>query len=161
MNRDRLVRSLKLHEGYRRQPYRDTLGFWTVGHGTLIDALLLDGLPENLQTVGDLLTWLHDPANHEAWLQRDVDQAIAAAERFAGIGWRDLADEQRETLAEMAYQLGSSGLWEFRRLRAAVRSGDFAAARAEMLASRWAQQTPTRARTLADRMYRPPRTMSA
>lgn len=159
MNRDRLVRSLKLHEGYRRTPYRDTLDFWTVGHGTLIDALRLDSLPENLQTVGDLLTWLHDPANHEAWFQRDVDHAIVGAERFAGIGWCDLADEQRETLAEMAYQLGNMGLWEFRRLRAAVRAGDFETARAEMLSSRWAQQTPTRARTLADRMHRPPRTL--
>lgn len=161
MNRPRLERSVKLHEGYRSAPYRDTLDFWTVGYGTLIDRLRLTELPDEIETVGDLLTWLHDDRHHHDWLQRDLDAAIGAAQRFAGRLWPTLTTDQQEVLAEMAYQLGSDGLWKFARMRRALRSADFEQVRAEMLASRWARQTPTRARTLADRMYRPPGILSA
>jgi lysozyme len=66
--------------------------------------------------------------------------------------WRDLTPNRQAVLAGMAFQMGTPGLLGFKNTLAAVRRGDYDAAAAGMLASRWAQETPARAKRMADLM---------
>ena len=61
-------------------------------------------------------------------------------------------DARRSVLINMAFQLGVSGLMKFKRFIAAYRAGDFVTASKEMLDSRWAMQTPNRAKELSEQM---------
>lgn len=65
--------------------------------------------------------------------------------------WKTIPQEAQHILINMCFQLGRSGLGEFRNMNAAVESGDWATVAIEMMDSRWAKQTPNRAERLRDR----------
>ena len=130
----RLIR----HEGWRACAYLDSLQNWTIGVGHLLK-----------RPVPERLCW--SDSKILAVLDNDIDRAEANAEHdlnAPGV-WAGLRRGPREVLIEMSYQLGGRGLLHFKRMLAAVRSGDLAAAADEMLDSRWAKQTPRRAQELS------------
>ena len=151
MNHERLLESVKRHEGYRDEPYRDHLGNWTVGVGHLIHHIQLSALV-NFRTLGDLLNWIADRETHEHWLRSDLLQAESDARRYIGEAWDSLSDARREVLVEMAFQLGAERLGKFQKLREAILARTWVRAEAEMLDSLWSRQTPKRAKELASRM---------
>lgn len=93
-------------------------------------------------------------AGAEALLDVAARRALADAESAVGeTAWRGLSAPRRLALASMAYQHGGGGLLDYDRMLAAIRSGDFAGAAAEMLDSDWARRdSPARARRLARTM---------
>lgn len=147
MNRDRLIQSLKLNEGYSKVPYQDHLGHWTVGFGHLLRDSLVSCV---FRTVGDLLDHITDKAQHELWLYEDTEGAIKRAEAWLRPVWASLSDEQREVVVEMAFQLGNR-IQGFTRARQAILSGDYVKAGDEFLDSLWARQTPIRAKSLVSK----------
>ena len=66
--------------------------------------------------------------------------------------WITLPPLAKQVLIEMVFQMGATGVRKFRLMRAAIERCDWARAADEMLDSRWAQQTPTCARELANLM---------
>jgi lysozyme len=152
MNLSRLKESIKKHEGYRDTPYRDHLGFWTVGYGHLIHHQSNPGH----QTIGALLDYLSNKEGHEQLLDRDIERSINGASTYlmSAKAWQELSDTRKEVLIEMAFQLGTGGLHKFRKLREAIIVKDWERAKKEMLDSTWAKQTPKRANSLADRMLK-------
>ena len=58
-------------------------------------------------------------------------------------------DMRRDVLFEMCYQLGIVGVLKFKKMLAAIRDKDFAAASKAMLDSEWHKQTPERCKELA------------
>ncbi len=74
--------------------------------------------------------------------------------RVPVLGWDAWPESnaRRAVLINMAYQIGVSGLFEFKEMFAAIERADFAAAADAMLASKWAQRTPERAARLAQQM---------
>lgn len=152
MNLVRLRESIKDHEGYRKLPYFDSLGKTTVGYGHLIHHLDLDSFPS--RTVGELMEYLSDSANHSLWLTEDIEQAIAIARKWFKDIWSDLPDVRREVLAEMAFQLGNR-VWQFQKFHAAVLAGDHRQAIAELRDSRWYRQTPNRVEALIQTWEQP------
>lgn len=131
---------IKIHEGWRAEPYRDTRGNWTFGYGFLMGEDD-DGRP------------VYHLSKDEGDAILDIKMRTAfhdAAHLFAGFGL--LEHTRMAVLVEMRYQLGYAGIAGFVKLRAAVGRKDWAAAKREMLDSRWAEQTPDRARELADMM---------
>lgn len=130
MNRERLRGQLLVDEGLRLKPYRCTAGKLTIGVGRNLDdkgvseaeaLLLLDNdIRECWDRLCDALPWL--PAAPE-----DVQQA----------------------LANMAFNLGISGLLGFRQTLELMRTRRYAEAAQAMLASRWAGQVGQRAERLA------------
>lgn len=151
VNRDRLLQSIKDHEGYRDFPYRDSLGCWTVGYGHLLEDEILS---EDIDTVAHVLDWVTSSDQHEQWLDDDMNEALESAQRFLGHAWNGLSEVRKEIITEMAFQLGYSRLCGFKKFHAAAMSKDWAKAAEEMLDSRWAQQTPNRAEALAERFLR-------
>lgn len=66
--------------------------------------------------------------------------------------YTSLNSARRAVILEMIYQLGMAGFLKFERTIAWLRTADWLEASEEMLDSRWAQQTPNRARTLSQIM---------
>lgn len=77
----------------------------------------------------------------------------ADAAALSGRPWFDAqTPERRAILLAMAYQMGLADLSLFRLTIRALESGDYTEAAREMLRSRWALQTPARARRQAEAM---------
>jgi lysozyme len=132
-----LIRQLRADEGEKACAYQDSLGFWTIGVGRLVDARKPGGglRPEEI-------TFL---------LQNDVDDRIDALTR--SLSWfQNLDDVRKGVLLNMAFQLGMQGLLAFHATLELVRQGRYAEASSEMLDSAWAKQTPERAQRLSKQM---------
>lgn len=65
-------------------------------------------------------------------------------------GFQRCNEVRQAVLVSMCYQLGS--LYDWPRFKAALALGDYGAARAEMISSRWASETPERAAREAQMM---------
>ena len=123
-------------EGDQPSVYQDSLGYWTIGVGFLIDRRKGGRLPSVVR---------------DYWLDFLVD-ANRRALRSA-LPWYDRLDVVRQgVLLNMAYQLGVAGLLAFSETLARVRDGRYTEAGIAMLQSDWAKQTPQRAVRLSEQM---------
>ena len=125
-----VIISLKAHEGFRSRVYKDTLGFDTIGYGFAIKDLELS---ESISTV--LLT------------EKVLNLVVRIQQRFPW--FNKLPTPAQEVIVNMCYQLGITGVSKFRKMIRAMNLKDWNTAAAEMLDSRWAKQTPTRAKELS------------
>ena len=130
MDLDSVVEELKKDEGFKGMPYDDTLGFPTIGYGTK--------LPITKEEAEILLRYR---------LNRKVDELSKEEPLFL-----ELPQKAQEVIIKMSYQLGVGGVLKFKKMWAALRNRDFKKAAEEMLDSRWKEQTPNRAKRLADIM---------
>ena len=139
MNMERLMKSVKAHEGFRNSVYKDTLGKRTVGYGHLC---VEDHWEDNREyTVPEL----------ERVLEADLNNAIQGAEELCS-DCPDIRDQAKEIIVEMVFQLGKTGVSKFRNMWKALKVPDYPTAAKEMLDSRWAKQTPGRAKEMSDHM---------
>lgn len=127
-----MVAELERDEGVRLKPYLDTVGKTTIGVGrNLTDVGIsqdeCDGLLQN------------DIARTAAWLDRNLSW------------WAGLDPVRQRVMISMAFNMGGS-LLSFVNTLAAIQSGDYAAASAGMLSSKWATQVGARAQRLAQMM---------
>ena len=141
MNMDRLLASVKKHEGYRNKVYLDTLGKRTVGVGHLC--------------VEDF--WEDDKEYEEKFLmtilEHDLSDAIKGAnDLMAENGCMDMNEKAHEIIIDMVFQLGKTGVSKFKNMWKALSGLQYSAAADQMLDSRWAKQTPNRANGMADIM---------
>lgn len=128
MNNDRIIGKLKKYEGFRSTMYKCTEGYWTIGYGFNLEA----GMNEEEASL---------------LLRYRVSQLQA---QLGGRLWFKRLDHIRqEVIVQMAYQLGVGGVDTFKRMIGAISQGDYEKAAAEMLDSRWAKQTPNRAKQMA------------
>ena len=119
--------------GKRIVPGTKVIGHPTIGYGRALDTRGI--------TMAEARTWLDED------LQDTYDRLVKRLPQLT-----TLDPVRQGVLIEMAYQMGVDGLLDFHSTLLAVERGDYAAAADHMLASRWAKQTPTRAKTLANVM---------
>ena len=126
-----LLNRIKHHEGYRSRVYKCTEGFDTIGYGFAIKDLEMD----------------EDMA--EEILIRKVEKLIKRVrDKF---NWLDsVPHEVQGVLVEMSYQMGLSGVSKFKKALHAMQMFQWKEAADEMLDSRWAKQTPNRAKELSN-----------
>lgn len=122
-----LIDRIKIHEDWRAKPYLDQLGIPTIGYG--FTYITLDE--------GDLIL-------------RNRVQMIYALLRNKISFFSELNHYVQEVLVEMAYQLGVPGLLKFKKTLKYLSAGENKKASAEMLDSKWAKQTPARAKELSN-----------
>ncbi len=127
---------LILHEGVVDHAYQDSLGFWTIGVGRLIDARKGGHLSRD---------------EIKCLLRNDVELVNAALDKRLP-WWRTLSPVRQKVLTDMAFNLGVDGLLTFKNTLAAIEAGDYAMGAAGMLASKWAEQVKGRAVRLAEMM---------
>ena len=129
--------SIKSHEGYRLNPYECTEGFLTGGYGHKI----LEG--EEI------------PTTKEGWeelFDKDFEKAWNNTELFCETFNLPDEDEMKSILCEMIYQLGYTGVSNFKMMIKALQDSNFEEASAQMKDSRWHKQTKNRCEELAERM---------
>ena len=125
-----LIDNLKESEGFRARVYKCTEGYDTIGYGFAIKDLVMDE---------DIATMI---------LERKVgDIKLIVNQKIPFI--KDLPEKVQDVLYEMYYQMGNS-LWKFKKTIQFLRLNEFENAAIEMLDSRWAKQTPNRAKKLSD-----------
>tara|TARA_R110002049_G_scaffold127881_5_gene285053 strand:- start:41 stop:466 length:426 start_codon:yes stop_codon:yes gene_type:complete len=133
MNYDKMIQQIRSDEGEKLKVYRCSEGYLTIGVG------------RNLETNGiskDEAEYLlmNDLANVEQSLNRH------------GLLIGDHNDARKAVLYNMCLQLGITGLLKFHHTIAAFQAEDYRQCAEEMMDSRWALQTPKRAKRLSDQM---------
>jgi lysozyme len=133
---DSITAQLRRDEGEVLYAYQDHLGYWTIGVGILIDK----------QKGGGLL-----PEESEFILNNRIALRIRALREK--LPWFDSLDDARKgVLINMSFQLGVEGLLAFKNTLKFVQQGNYLMAAENMLMSKWATQTPERAKRLAKQM---------
>jgi lysozyme len=140
---DPLAKILVFEEGFRSCVYKDSLGYWTIGYGTLVDSrkpgagisraaglfLMGEAVEEKEEQLDEYIPW-----------------------------WRTLDPVRQTIIQAMSYQMGvgvpggDEGLLGFRNTLRAIRDGMWRTAGDGMRESLWYQQTPERAERMAKMM---------
>lgn len=123
------VEDIKNEEGFKGVVYKCTEGFDTIGYGTK--------LPLTKEEATLLLEYRLNK------MKSELNSSLYALEA---------PDEVWSILYNMAYQLGVPGVLKFSKFIKALQNKNYSQASIEMLDSKWAKQTPNRAKRLADRM---------
>ena len=132
-----IVRQLNGDEGRKPCVYQDHLGYWTIGVGRLVDP----------RKPGAGLR----PKEMDYLLANDVEDRVQ--QLTARLPWFVDLDEARQgVLLNMSFQLGVDGLLGFKNTLELVRQGKYTEAAAAMLQSKWATQTPERAKRMSEQM---------
>lgn len=130
-----LKERIKSNEGFSSKPYKDQLGYLTIGYGHLI-------LPnENIL----LKKQIHKKELEEIF-EKDFKKALSnfnnAFKSFT------LKEKESELLIEMIFQLGIKGCLKFKNLIKNIKKGNKHLVCFDMMDSLWYKQTPNRVKTL-------------
>ena len=128
-----LKESIKKNEGYRKMVYKDSLGIDTIGYGFAIKDLELD------KDICDII------------LDRKIKE-LATRVNSTFSWYRYMPQEIKDVVMEMCYQMGVYGFSCFKKTISFLQNKQFHDASLEMLDSRWAEQTPVRAKELSNRV---------
>lgn len=130
---DKLVESIKRHEGYRDSVYKDSLGYLTLGWGHL----LAEGSKVPLEV-------------SEAFLKADIASAVSDFYRLPRNLQVKLNETRKRIVTELIFNIGLHKVLLFARFWIAVQAEDWPTAKAELLDSQWARQVKGRAVEMAD-----------
>ncbi len=135
--RAELARQLRGDEDERPCVYKDHLGYYTIGIGRLVD--------ERKPGAG------LRPVEMQFMLNNDIDDRIESLTRR--LPWfQDLDSNRQAVLLNMSFQLGVDGLLGFVHTLELIKEGKYENAAHAMLQSKWAKQTPARAKRMAEQM---------
>lgn len=139
-----LKESIKIHEGFRSSVYLCPTGHPTVGYGFRVADLSVDELALNAGAV--------EPMSKEV-AEKILDIKITKFKKqvYNALPWLTYAPmDIQDALCEMAYQMGVAGLLGFKNTLALIKERKYTQAAENMLKSKWATQTPKRAKQIAN-----------
>lgn len=114
--------------------YQDSVGFWTIGTGRLIDKRKGGGLTD---VECDFLL-----SNDVKRFEKELDVSLP--------WWRSIDPVRQRVLLDMAFNLGTNGLLSFANTLKFIKDKDYIRAADNMLKSKWAEQVGKRALTLSE-----------
>ena len=130
-----LKKRIKKNEGFSLKPYKDQLGYLTIGYGHLIlpnETYLLKNKTNKLQ-----LNSIFD---------QDFERALVDYKRF--IKQKHHNRKDKELLIEMTYQMGAKRVLKFKKLISNMQKNKKHLVCFEMMDSLWYTQTPNRVKNL-------------
>ena len=130
-----LKKRIKKNEGFSLKPYKDQLGYFTIGYGHLIlpnETYLLKNKTNKLQ-----LNSIFD---------QDFERALGDYKRF--IKQKHHNRKDKELLIEMTYQMGAKRVLKFKKLISNMQKNKKHLVCFEMMDSLWYTQTPNRVKNL-------------
>ena len=130
-----LKKRIKLNEGFSTKPYKDQLGYLTIGYGHLI-----------LSNEKNLLNKKIHKKEFEKIFEKDFKKAL----NEFNDGLKTFASNKKESelLIEMVFQLGTKSCLKFKNLLKNMRKGNKHLVCFEMMNSLWYKQTPYRVKNL-------------
>ena len=142
MDYNDLKERIKKHEGFVNKIYKDSLGFATIGYGHLVTKE--DSYEEGVEYTEEELSKQFDSDFTRAGLNAEM---LLKDNEISTIQW-----DAKCVLIEMVFQLGIGGVGKFKKMWAALQKEDNGEASFQMMDSRWATQTPSRAKSLSEIM---------
>ena len=130
-----LKKRIKKNEGFSLKPYKDQLGYLTIGYGHLI-------LPNETH----LLKNKTCKAQLNSIFNQDFERAVRDYTRL--IKRKNHNRKDRELLIEMVYQMGAKRVLKFKKLISNMKKNKKHLVCFEMMDSLWYTQTPNRVRNL-------------
>jgi len=141
----RLQQEIIDHEGgVVLKPYKDHLGYWTIGVGHLIKDSEKHEFRNGISYETGLKLFLID----YSIAKRDMQTFLKPCGDMPEYA-RDIVEE---VCLEMAFQIGLPKLQKFVKFKQALTDENWSEAILQMEQSRWYNQTPNRARSLMDKM---------
>ena len=119
-------------EGECLHAYSDSLGYWTIGVGRLIDARKGGGISRE---------------ESRYLLQNDIKAVLDDLLTFPW--YLGLDGVRKRAIANMRFQLGGKTFRSFKATLAAIEAGDYVKAADQMRKSKWYTQTPKRCERVA------------
>jgi len=127
----KLKKRIRKNEGFSKRPYRDQLGFLTVGYGHLIKK-------------NEKIIYSTDFLNHLF----EKDFRIAHNNYLKLFKNKKFNMKEKELLIEMIFQLGPKGVLGFKKMLFHINKKNKYMACLEMMQSLWYKQTPERVNDL-------------
>ena len=130
-----LKKRIKKNEGFSLKPYKDQLGYLTIGYGHLIlpnETYLLKNKTNKLQL--------------NSIFEQDFERALGDYKRF--IKQKHHNRKDKELLIEMTYQMGAKRVLKFKKLISNMQKNKKHLVCFEMMDSLWYTQTPNRVKNL-------------
>ena len=135
-----------MHEGFRSSVYLCPTGHPTVGYGFRVADLSPDELALNAGAVEPMSKEVADAI-------LDIKITKFKKQVYNALPWLTYAPmDIQDALCEMAYQMGVAGLLGFKNTLAMIKAKRYSEAAENMLKSKWATQTPKRAKQIASKM---------
>jgi|2_EtaG_2_1085320.scaffolds.fasta_scaffold27942_3 GH24 family phage-related lysozyme (muramidase) len=107
--------------GHRQRAYLDSLGKPTIGTGTLLENKSYSEMPEQYRN----MELSEEEGNRR--FQEDYGTKMSEVEKLYGDKWGDLPDDVKGVMTDMAYNVGSEGLFnKFSGFIKDVRKGNYA-----------------------------------
>lgn len=133
-DRKKLLEDLRSDEGTINHAYRDHLGYWTIGTGRLIDRRRGGGITDE---------------EAEYLLNNDVTRK--EQELYKALPWlAEQPESVQRAVMNMSFQMGVEGVTKFKTTLGYIKKGDYTKAANNALLSKWARQTPARAKRVTD-----------
>lgn len=145
---DKLVEQLKRHESYRKRVYLCSAGKETIGYGYNLQAN-----PLHLSSIEIAQYYKNGMIEVEA--ERLLKLMITQCRHQLEVAlpfFSKLDTPRQDVLINMAFNMGISGLLNFKKTLLLIESGDYAKASVEMLASKWSKDVGNRALELSTQM---------
>lgn len=121
---EELLKSIRENEGFEGMPYKDHLGYDTIGIGTKLPI-----------------------TEEEAMMLARIRLEAKESNLITRWGaYNRMPEDIQYMCLEMCYQLGVSGFLKFKKMVQALEKNDWNTAYNEGLDSKWATQTPNRAK---------------
>ena len=130
-----LKKRIKENEGYSLKPYKDQLGYLTIGYGHLI-----------LPNEAHLLKTKTNKIQLSAIFNQDFERALREYKRY--IKNKNYKKKDEELLIEMVYQIGAKRVLKFKKLLSNMKKNKKHLVCFEMMESLWYTQTPNRVKNL-------------
>lgn len=116
---------LEFEEGFESRMYKCPADKWTIGFGFNLETT---PIPKEVARL---------------WLSHLIENIRF---QLGNYDWyRGLDEDRQVVIIDMAYQIGISGLFKFRKMIRAIEEKDYNKAADELMDSRYARQTPSRA----------------
>ena len=131
----KLIKRIKKNEGFSSTPYKDQLGFLTIGYGHLI-----------LSNEKYLIETKQHKAELEKLFIQDFNNAVKDYKKHLKKNTSNKKEE--ELLIEMVFQIGPIGVLKFKNLLSNMRKKNKHLVCFEMMKSLWYNQTPKRVKEL-------------
>ncbi|MEG6298207.1 glycoside hydrolase family protein [Enterobacter hormaechei] len=140
-------------EGEKLTIYKDTEGYWTIGVGHLLTKS--PSKDEAIRQLDKLVGTGHygyiNKQESRKILEIDINQTIKQIGRTELINvYTSLDIIRRTALVNMCFQLGVQGVLQFKKMIQHINAREYEKAADEALNSKWARQTPNRAKRVTD-----------
>lgn len=148
-----ITEMIRYDEGERLAVYKDTEGYWTIGVGHLLtkNSSKEVALKELDKLVGKNHYGYINPKESETILENDINGTIKDISKTKLSATYTIIDGVRRTaLVNMCFQLGVSGVLQFKKMIAHLNNNEYELAADEALNSKWTKQTPNRAKRVTD-----------